>query len=90
MAVTKRKIKVEDIEIEGKFSFISEVDRTKKPPILKISGVIETTARLPDSFKKLEGGRAIVYNVLLNSESVGSDDDKIVYGFSATNYDIKD
>lgn len=89
MTVTKGKIKIEDVEIAGKFSFIGEVDRTKKPPILTISGVVETAARLPDSFKSMAGGRIVLFDVLINSESAGSEDNKIVYGFSAKRYEIR-
>ena len=84
----KDTIFVEDVEIEGKFSVIAEIDRSKNPPVLSVTGVIETAERLPDSFKVLRGGRAIVKDVLLNSESVGSRDSNIVYGFSAKSYDI--
>ena len=88
MGIAKGKIKIEDVMLDGKFSFIGDVDRTKKPPILTISGVIETAARLPDSFKTMEGGRVKLYDILLNSESAGSEDDKIVYSFSAKRYEI--
>lgn len=81
-------IKVEDISIPGKFSVVGAVDRTKNPPVLSVTGVIETSTRLPDSFSKLEGGRAVVYDILIDSESLGSEDNNIVYGFSAKRYDI--
>lgn len=81
-------IKVEDITISGKFSVMGVVDRTKNPPVLSVTGAIETSTRLPDSFSKLEGGRVIVYDILINSESLGSEDNNIVYGFSARRYDI--
>lgn len=81
-------IKVDDITVKGKFSVMASVDRTKNPPILSIAGMIETPTRLPDSFKRLEGGRIIVHDILIDSESAGSEDDSLVYSFSAKSYDI--
>ena len=81
-------IKVDDIKIEGKFSLIAAVDRTKKPPVLSVTGVIETPTRLPDSFERLEGGRIIAHNILIDSESAGSEEDSLVYSFTAKSYEI--
>lgn len=85
---TAAVIFVDDIKIKGKFSVAATVDRTKNPPVLSINGFVETPTRLPDRFNKLEGGRVAVFDVLINSESVGSEDDNIVYEFSAKNYEI--
>lgn len=81
-------IKIDGISVKGKFSVLAAVDRSKNPPVLSVTGAVETPARLPDSFSKLEGGRVIVYDVLINSESAGSDEDSLVYTFSAKRYDI--
>ena len=81
-------IKIDGITVKGKISVIAAVDRTKKPPVLSVTGYIETPTRLPDSFSKLSGGRIIVHDVLIDSESVGSEDDNIVYSFTAKSYDI--
>lgn len=87
---TAAVIFVDDVKIKGKFSVTASVDRAQNPPVLSVNGLIETPTRLPDKFDKLEGGRAVVHNVLINSESFGSEDDNIVYEFVARNYDILD
>lgn len=79
---------VDGVKIKGKFSVTASVDRTKNPPVMSVNGLIETPVRLPDRFDKLEGGRSVVHDILINSESVGSEDENIVYEFSARNYDI--
>lgn len=80
---------IDSIEIEGKFSFTAAVDRSKKPPILTIEGFIETEQRLPDQFATLSGGRHVLKNILISAESGGSEDNNIVYAFSARSYEIK-
>lgn len=81
-------IKVDNVTIKGKISVIAAVDRTKNPPILSVTGYIETPTRLPDRFSRLEGGRITVTDILIDSESVGSESDNIVYSFSARSYEI--
>ena len=80
---------IEIVKIEGKFSIIGTVDRMKNPPIMTITGIIETPVRLPDRFEILSGGRLIVEEGLIDSESLGSEDDNIMYGFTAKRYKIK-
>lgn len=84
----KSTIKIDDITIEGKLSVLATVDRSKNPPVLSVTGYVETPTRLPDKFATLAGGRVVVYDILIDSESVGSEDDSIVYSFSARRYDI--
>lgn len=79
---------IEDLAVNGKFSVIASVDRSKNPPVLSVNGVIETATRLPDKFSRLAGGRVVVLDVLIDSESAGSEDDVIVYAFTARSYEI--
>jgi len=81
---------VDGIKISGKMSVMAAVNREKNPPVLSVTGLVETPVRLPDRFGKLEGGRVAVYDVIINSENVGSEDDNIVYEFSAKSYNIFD
>lgn len=79
---------VEDLRIEGKMSVIASVDRSRNPPVLSVTGMIETPVRLPDSFKSCRGGRVAVFDVMIDSESLGTLSNVIVYGFSARSYEI--
>ena len=81
-------ILIDDKEIEGKFTVTGIVDRSKNPPVLTVEGYIETSVRIPDRIDEMYGGRVIVQGVLINSESVGSEENTIVYGFSARGYKI--
>ena len=81
-------IKVQDIEIEGVFSVTATLDRSKHTPILKISGVIQTPVRLPPEFDTLTCSRGYCKDIVIISESFGSEDDNIVYTFEAGEYDI--
>lgn len=81
-------ILIDDKEINGKFSVTGIVDRSKNPPVLTVEGYIETSVRIPDRIKEMYGGRVIVQNILVNSESIGSEENTIVYGFSASGYKI--
>ena len=82
-------LKINGYEVEGSCTINASVDRTKKPPILTIEGWISTKQRLPDILGSIEGGRFEVKDILINSESIGSEDDNIVYGFTAREYKIK-
>ena len=81
-------ILIDDKEIEGKFTVTGIVDRSKNPPVLTVEGYIETSVRIPDRIDEMYGGRVVVQGVLINSESVGSEENTIVYGFSARGYKI--
>ena len=81
-------IKVDNVTVKGKISVIAAVDRTKNPPVLSVTGYVETPTRLPDRFSKLEGGRVVVHDILIDSESAGSEEDNLVYSFSAKSYEI--
>ena len=81
-------ILIDDKEIEGKFTVTGIVDRSKNPPVLTVEGYIETSVRIPDRIDEMYGGRVVVQGVLINSESIGSEENTIVYGFSARGYKI--
>lgn len=81
-------ILIDDKEIEGKFTVTGIVDRSKNPPILTVEGYIETSVRIPDRIKEMYGGRVAVQDILVNSESIGSEENTIVYGFTARGYKI--
>lgn len=68
--------------MEGRFSFSLIADRSKKPVILRIEGILETDTYI-DQLKTIENDRYGLYNIELNSESYGSEEDIIVYSFNA-------
>lgn len=76
--------------VKGSLSLVGSVDRSVSPPKFTVTGLIETTARLPDHMVEVRAGRLIVFDVLIDSESFGSDDNRIVYQFSAKNYKVLD
>lgn len=78
----------EAVSVRGSLSLVGSVDRVVSPPKFTVTGLIETVARLPDCMIEVRAGRLIVFDVLIDSESFGSDDDKIVYQFSAKNYKV--
>ena len=81
-------IYINDKLIEGSFTMNAFVDYDTKPPLLKIEGLIKTKLRLPETFKVLAGGRIVCKSITITSESVGSEEEEIVSGFTAREYDI--
>ena len=83
----KNKDTILDIP-DGKFSVTGTVDRLQKPPKVIVEGLIETKTRVPDHFEEMSGGRVTIYDIMINSESLGSEEDIIVYGFTAKRYTV--
>lgn len=83
------KIRINDTDtVNGSFSFHVSLDKSGKIPVLVIEGVLES----PDyvsSVTMLENDRYKLTGVKLQSESYGSEEDKVVYEFIASNYEIK-
>lgn len=80
-------IRVDGRAIMGKFSFSVEVDRTRHPNIATISGVIETKEHLED-VHTISNERYVLQDVDIISESYGSEDENVVYGFTAGDYHV--
>lgn len=78
-------ISVNGKTIDGQFSFTAEVDRNVHPNVMSISGVLKTTKYL-ENVHTISNGTLILYDVDIISESFGSEDDHIVYGFTAGSY----
>lgn len=77
----------------GSLTVTGVVDRSVSPPKFTVTGFIETEARLPDSAKIVTvdmkfGSRLQIFDLLIDSESFGSEDKNIVYQFSAKNYRV--
>lgn len=80
-------IRVDGKEIEGKFSFSVEVDRTRHPNVATISGIIQTKNHLED-IHTIANDRYVLRDVDIISESYGSEDENVVYGFTAGDYQV--
>lgn len=83
----------DDTLYTGSLTVTGVVDRSVSPPKFTVTGLIETEARLPDSAKIVTvdmkfGSRLQIFDLLIDSESFGSDDKNIVYQFSARNYRV--
>jgi len=74
--------------IEGKFSFGVGLDETNKPAKVIISGVFQS-AEYIEEITELENDRYIINNIKVNHESFGSEDEEIVYSFTAGNFRVK-
>ena len=79
---------VNEVNVGGQLSVVGAVDRSVSPPKFTVSGYIETTERLPDFMEEVKAGRITLFDVLIDSESFGSESDEIVYQFSAKNYRV--
>ena len=53
--------------VKGSLSLVGSVDRSVSPPKFTVTGLIETTARLPDHMVEVRAGRLIVFDVLIQS-----------------------
>lgn len=75
-------------EINGKLSLTGRYDRTVKPERFVITGLIETTEYLDGVYEEVRAGRLIIQNLRIESESFGSEDDNIVFEFTAGSYQV--
>ena len=75
-----------DIPIEGTFSFDMEYDDRQKPPIYSITGVLETADGYHNDIRSIQNHRYKLNGVKVFRESYGSEDDTILYYFTAESY----
>ena len=75
-------------EIDGKLSLRGQYDRTVTPERFVISGLIETTTYLDGTYEEVCAGRLIIQGLRIESESFGSEDNNIVFEFSAESYQV--
>ena len=75
----------EQYEIEGSFSFNINIDREKKPPIVSIEGILSTETYI-EELKSIRNERYSLNNIEVFSEGYGSDEDDIVYRFTAGSF----
>ena len=83
------KIKVNDkYKIEGGISLINECSTDTNPQVINHSGILSTNKYIED-IDKLETDKFVLYGVNVYYESLGSDDDQIIYRFTLRDIEIK-
>ncbi len=81
------RIRVNDsFEVEGSFSFEVSVDETVQPPRFSITGVFTTGDRYMEELKTLQNERYRLEGVKVHTETFGSEEDAVVYHFTAGAY----
>lgn len=76
-------------EIEGKFSVnIALLTNEDGMPYEEVTGIIETEEDLPRKFLVLAGGMAVLKNITITSISFGSEEETVLYNFTAEEYEI--
>lgn len=80
-------ISVDGRKIDGTFSFSVDVDRNVHPNVVSITGAIQTKMQL-EGVHTISNGRYILRDVDIISESYGSEDETVVYGFTAGEYEV--
>lgn len=80
-------ISVDGKKIDGTFSFSVDVDRNVRPNVVTISGAIQTKEHL-EGINTVANGRYVLRDVDIISESYGSEDESVVYGFTAKDYEV--
>lgn len=75
-------------EIDGKLSLRGQYDRTVTPERFLINGLIETTEYLDGIYEEVCAGRLVIQGLRIESESFGSEDNNIVFEFSAESYQV--
>lgn len=78
-----------NLEIKGSFSFRAALHDEVKPPVLEITGVLETDSPVFDEIKSLENERYKIDGIEVKEEAYGSEEDKVNYLFSARNFEVK-
>lgn len=74
--------------VEGEFSFGVGLDDTNKPAKVTISGVFQCVEYI-EEITELENERYVINNIKVNHEGFGSEDDKIIYTFTAGSFRVK-
>jgi hypothetical protein len=77
-----------EITVEGKFSFGVDLDDSAKPAKLVISGAFQSAEYIED-ITKLENERYILQNIKVKHEGFGSEEEIIVYSFTAGSFRVK-
>lgn len=78
------QIWINDTEsVEGSFSFEITVDETSKPPIYSITGLFTTADKYVEELNTLQNANYRLENIHVYRESYGSEDDSVVYYFTA-------
>ena len=72
--------------VEGEFSFDVSYDVTSNPPIISINGMFASKSGYFDSITSLENERYFLGGVTVTEESFGSEEDTMLYKFSAKTF----
>jgi len=75
-------------KIPGRLSLTGRWNRSVQPESFDISGVIETTEYLDGTYEEVWAGRLSITDLRIESESFGSEDDNIVFEFTAGGYNV--
>ena len=74
---------------DGSFSFRASLRDDVKPPILEITGVLETKAPILFEIHEIENERYHLEGVQVKEEAYGSEEDYVNYLFVARDFKIK-
>jgi len=74
--------------IEGAFSFSSDYDPASNPPLMKIEGTLSSRAGYLPDIRRLENERYLLDGVYVYREGYGSEEDEIVYYFTAKSFAV--
>ena len=85
--MSKIMINDEDV-IEGTFSFEVTIDESHKPPIYSITGVLTTSDKYLEDLDTIQNERYRLERVRVYRESFGSEEDGVVYFFTAGKFGI--
>lgn len=77
-----------EYEVEGHFSFEISIDKNTTPRIVNIKGAFKTNEYLPD-ISTIENERYQLDKVSVYTESFGSDEDQVIYLFTAGRFNRK-
>ena len=76
--------------VEGEFSFHVSYDTTKNPPLMQIEGAFSTASGYIPEITSLENERYILSGIHVTQESFGSEEDIMVYSFTAKAFGMAD
>ena len=76
--------------VEGEFSFNVNYDNTQNPPLTSIEGSFASKAGYLPDITSLENDRYIVSGIHVYQESFGSEEDTMVYHFTAKAFGMDD
>ena len=74
--------------INGSFSVSVELDSDARPPVMIVKGSFQT-GEYVEEITKLESARYIIKDVKVLFEAFGSDDDIIIYHYTAKSLIVK-